>query len=187
MKVAALLLAAGKSSRFGANKLLHLLDGQPIALRSAVSLKSAFPSAVAVVSPGSPVQALLEQAGLHTVVSEHAEQGMGESLKTGIATTRDADAWVVALADMPFIRPATHLAIERALRRGAAIAAPAWLGERGHPVGLAARFRNDLLALAGDAGARFILKSHAGEIQLIEVDDPGVLKDIDTPADLPLR
>jgi molybdenum cofactor cytidylyltransferase len=187
MKVAALLLAAGKSSRFGANKLLHPLDSQPIALRSAVSLKSAFPQALAVVSPGSPLLELLTHAGLRTVVSERAHEGMGESLKTAIAATREADAWIVALADMPFIRPATHLAIERALRHGAVIAAPAYQGERGHPVGLSGRFRDDLLALEGDAGARFILKNNARDIRLVEVDDPGVLKDIDTPADLPLR
>jgi molybdenum cofactor cytidylyltransferase len=185
MKIAALLLAAGKSSRFGANKLMHPLNDQPIALHAAIALKSAFPDALAVVSPGSPVQAVLEQAGLRAVVSERAAEGMGESLKTGIAATQDADGWVVALADMPFIRPATHLAIERALRRGAAIAAPTCEGERGHPVGLSSRFREELLSLEGDAGARFILKRHAAEIALIEVGDPGVLKDIDTPQDLP--
>ncbi|HEY4374643.1 MAG TPA: nucleotidyltransferase family protein [Burkholderiales bacterium] len=185
MNVAAILLAAGKSSRFGANKLLHPVDGRPIAVHAAIALHSAFPGALAVVSPGSPVQPLLEAAGLRTFVSERAAEGMGESLKTGIAATRDADGWVVALADMPFIRPLTHLNIERALRRGAAIAAPAYRGERGHPVGLGGRFRDDLLQLTGDAGARFILKNHADEIHLVDVDDPGVLKDIDTPQDLP--
>ncbi|HEX4328210.1 MAG TPA: nucleotidyltransferase family protein [Burkholderiales bacterium] len=185
MNVAAILLAAGKSSRFGANKLLHPLQGVPIALHAAASLKAAFPDALAVVSPGSPLQALLENAGLRTVVSERAHEGMGESLKSGITATSEADGWVVALADMPFIRPTTHLNIERALRRGAAIAAPAYQGERGHPVGLSGRFRNELLALTGDAGARFVLKQHAQEIHLVEVDDPGVLKDIDTPQDLP--
>jgi len=185
MNIAALLLAAGKSSRFGANKLMHPLGGMPIALHSAIALKSAFPHALAIVSPGSPVRAVLEQAGLRTVVSERAAEGMGESLKTGVAATREADGWVVALADMPFIRPTTHLSIERALRRGAAIAAPAYEGERGHPVGLSARFRDELLSLEGDAGARFILKRHATGIALIEAGDPGVLKDIDTPQDLP--
>jgi len=184
MKIAAILLAAGKSSRFGANKLLHPLAGTPIALRSAASLLTACPQAVAVVSPGSALQPLLEAAGLHAVVSERAHEGMGESLKSAIAATPDADGWVVALADMPYVQPATHTAIMRALADGAAIAAPVYRGERGHPVGLSARFREDLLALEGDAGARMILKSHAHEIRLVEVDDPGVLKDIDTPADL---
>ena len=122
---------------------------------------------------------------MRTLVCEKAADGMGESLKTGIAATQGADGWIVALADMPFIRPATHLGIARALQRGAVIAAPAYRGERGHPVGLSGRFRDELLSLEGDAGARFILKRHAEQIHLVEVDDPGVLKDIDTPQDLP--
>jgi molybdenum cofactor cytidylyltransferase len=184
MKIAAILLAAGKSSRFGANKLLHPLEGTPIALRSAASLAAACPGALAVVSPGSPLQPLLEAAGLRTVVSERAHEGMGESLKTAIAATRDADGWLVALADMPYVQPATHSAIIQALADYAVIAAPSYRGQRGHPVGLSALFRDDLLALSGDAGARMILKDHASDIQLVEVNDPGVLKDIDTPADL---
>jgi molybdenum cofactor cytidylyltransferase len=184
MTIATILLAAGKSMRFGANKLVYPLDGKPLVLHSAASLKAAFPDALAVVSPGSPLKALLEAQGMATVVSERANEGMGESLKSAVEATRDANGWLVALADMPFIRPETHRRIAQALRDGAPIAAPSYRGERGHPVGLSARFRDELLALTGDAGARFIIKSHADEIELIEVDDPGVIKDIDTPADL---
>jgi molybdenum cofactor cytidylyltransferase len=184
MTVAAILLAAGKSTRFGANKLMHPLDGQPLALHAAAALKAACPDALAVVASNSPLKPLLEQAGLTIVVCERAHDGMGESLKTAIEATRAANGWLVALADMPFVRPDTHRRIIQAIQDGAAIAAPAYRGERGHPVGLSARFRDELLALTGDAGARFIIKAHTGEIRLIEVDDPGVLKDIDTPADL---
>lgn len=184
MTIAAILLAAGKSSRFGANKLMHPLNGRALALHSAASLKAACPDALAVVSPGSPLKALLEAQGMTVVVSERAHEGMGESLKSAVESTRDADGWIVALADMPFIRPDTHSRIAQALEDGAAIAAPAYRGERGHPVGLSNRFLDELLALNGDAGARFIIKSHVDEIKLIDVDDPGVVKDIDTPADL---
>jgi molybdenum cofactor cytidylyltransferase len=184
MNIAAILLAAGKSSRFGANKLMHPVGGRPIALAAALALKAACPDALAVVAPGSPLKELLEQAGLATVVCEKAREGMGESLKTAIAATREADGWLVALADMPYILPTTHRKIVLALQDGAALAAPTYRGERGHPVGLGARFRDDLLALTGDAGARSILKTNTSEIELVEVDDPGVLKDIDTPDDL---
>jgi molybdenum cofactor cytidylyltransferase len=184
MSIAAILLAAGRSSRFGANKLMHPLQGTPIALRAAASLAAACPDALAVVAPGSPLTALLQQAGLATVVCERAHEGMGESLKTAISATPDADGWLIALADMPFIDPRTHRRVIQALEDGALIAAPSYRGERGNPVGLSARFRNELLALGGDAGARFIIKAHAGDMQLIDVDDRGVLKDIDTPDDL---
>jgi molybdenum cofactor cytidylyltransferase len=186
MTIAAILLAAGKSSRFGANKLMHPLNGRPIALHAAAALKAACPDALAVVSPGSPLKELLEHAGLATVDCERAHEGMGASLQSAIAATQNAGGWLIALADMPYIQPATHRRIVLALQQGAALAAPAYRGERGHPVGLGARFRDELLNLSGDAGARAILKTHAGEIELIEVDDPGVLKDIDTPGDLEL-
>jgi molybdenum cofactor cytidylyltransferase len=91
---------------------------------------------------------------------------------------------VVALADMPYIKPETARIIARALSEGAAIAAPAYRGERGHPVGFARRFLDDLTGLRGDAGARDILKAHPDWITLYEVDDPGVLRDIDEPSDL---
>jgi molybdenum cofactor cytidylyltransferase len=85
---------------------------------------------------------------------------------------------------MPFILPATIGKIAASLAEGAAIVAPAYRGERGHPVGLSARFRAQLQALRGDEGARSVLRENAGLIKLIEVDDPGVCRDIDTPDDL---
>ena len=79
-----------------------------------------------------------------------------------------------------------HLAakIAAALAAGAPIAAPVYQGVRGHPVGISSAFRQQLEALSGDEGARSVLRNNAHMIELIEVDDPGVCRDIDTPADL---
>lgn len=184
---AGILLAAGSSKRFGANKLLHLLDGRPIALRSAASFREAFAAPVAVTRTGSPLAPLLEALGYRVVECARADEGMGASLAAGVAASRDAPGWVVALADMPFIRPVTHARVAAALQGGAALVAAAHRGERGHPVGIGARFRDDLLALEGDAGARHIVRAHPALMTLVECDDPGVLADIDTPADLPGR
>jgi molybdenum cofactor cytidylyltransferase len=101
-----------------------------------------------------------------------------------VRASADAHGWVVALADMPYIKPETARIIARALSEGAAIAAPAYRGERGHPVGFARRFGDELSALRGDAGAREILTAHPDWVTLYEVDDPGVLRDIDEPSDL---
>jgi molybdenum cofactor cytidylyltransferase len=109
---------------------------------------------------------------------------MGVSLAEGVRAASDAHGWVVALADMPYIRPDTVRVIARALAEGAAIAAPAYRGARGHPVGFARRFFDELSALRGDAGAREILHAHPDWVTLYEVDDPGVLRDIDEPSDL---
>ncbi|MBI2316568.1 MAG: nucleotidyltransferase family protein [Betaproteobacteria bacterium] len=181
-----ILLAAGSSTRFGSNKLLHKLpDGTPIAAAAARNLRSALPRTIAVVRPGARRLAqLLREAGCAVVTSRNAANGMGASLASGVRASSDADGWVVALADMPFIRPASIKAVAARLAQGAAIAAPSLAGRRGHPVGLARRFRGDLLGLRGDQGARALLERHSEQIRLIESDDPGVLRDIDTPDDL---
>jgi molybdenum cofactor cytidylyltransferase len=185
------LLAAGYSTRFGSNKLLHPLPagtpdaGVPIALASARHFIEVLPEPVAVIRPrAQKLGKILRDAGCNTVVCKNAAEGMGVSLAEGVRAADDAHGWVVALADMPYLRPDTVRIIAKALSEGAAIAAPSYRGERGHPVGFARRFLDDLSALRGDAGARDILKAHPDWVTLYEVDDPGVLRDIDKRSDL---
>ncbi len=179
-----ILLAAGSSKRFNGNKLLHPIDGVPIALRSAASFLKAMPGAIAVVAPQSPLKTLLEAAGFGVIECPRAHEGMGASLAAGVTATQDAQGWVVALADMPFILSTTHTRVAQALADGADLIAAAYRGERGHPVGIGPRFRDQLLALEGDAGARHIVRANPGLLQQIECDDPGVLRDIDSRDDL---
>ena len=185
------LLAAGYSTRFGSNKLLHPLPagspeaGVPIALAAARRLVEALPDSVAVIRPrAQKLGKLLRDAGCRTVVCKNAAEGMGVSLAEGVRSAADAHGWVVALADMPYLKPETVRVVAKALSDGAAIAAPSYRGERGHPVGFARRFKDELLTLRGDAGAREILKAHPDWITLYEVEDPGVLRDVDEPSDL---
>ena len=186
-----ILLAAGSARRFGANKLLQPLPagsphaGLPIALAAARHLVEALPDCVAVLRPrAQKLGKILRGAGCKTVVCKDAAEGMGVSLAAGVRAADDAGGWVIVLADMPFVRPETIRTIAGALGDGAAIAAPSYRGERGHPVGFARRFRDDLSTLRGDAGARAILEEHPDWITLYDVDDPGVLRDIDAPSDL---
>src|SRR5258706_4362094 len=141
-----ILLAAGYSKRFGSNKLLQTLPagtpeaGTPIGLAAARHLLEALPESIAVVRPRAQKLAkLLGDAGCNTVVCKNASEGMGTSLAAGVRATADADGWIVALADMPFIRPETIRIVTKALQEGAAIAAPSFHGVRGHPVGFARR------------------------------------------------
>lgn len=184
--IAGVLLAAGSGSRFGGEKLLHPLeDGVAIAAHAARNLLAVVPEVVAVVRWGDfPLYDMLEEEGCQVTMFQGAARGMGASLAHGIGQARGADGWLVALADMPRIAPATIAAIAGALRRGADIAAPAYRGERGHPVGFAARLRDELLALDGDEGARAVLARHRDALQLVECPDPNVLYDIDRKSDL---
>lgn len=181
-----ILLAAGASTRFGADKLLHpLAGGTTVAAAALANLRSALPHVIAVVRPGATaLENLLSTAGATVILCADADEGMGASLASAVRATTYVDGWVIALADMPFIRPPTIAKIVASLAAGAPIVAPAYRGERGHPVGLSARFRPQLEALRGDEGARGLLEKNADLIKLIEVDDPGVRHDIDTPADL---
>jgi molybdenum cofactor cytidylyltransferase len=191
MSVRGILLAAGYSKRFGSNKLLQALPegsadaGTPIALAAARHFLEALPDSVVVVRPrAQKLAGILRDAGCNTVVCKNAGEGMGTSLAAGVRATSDADGWIVALADMPFIRPDTIRAVAKALQDGAAIVAPSFRGERGHPVGFARRFYEELASLHGDDGARQLLKQHPDAVTLYEVEDPGVVRDIDQPSDL---
>lgn len=184
-----ILLAAGAGSRFGGDKLLHpLADGVAIAAHAARNLAAAGLSVTAVVRPGDfPLADMLEQEGCHVTMCPDAAQGMGASLAHAIRAERNAGGWVVALADMPRIRPDTIKRIAEAVGAGAAIAAPRFQGTRGHPVGFAARLGNELVSLTGDSGARAVLERHRDAVLLIDCEDPGVLLDIDAHSDLDRR
>jgi molybdenum cofactor cytidylyltransferase len=186
-----ILLAAGYSKRFGSNKLLQSLPagspeaGTPIGLAAAKHLLEALPESIAVVRPRAQKLArILRDAGCNTVVCKNAGDGMGTSLAAGVRSTSDASGWIVGLADMPFIRPETIRTVAKALHDGAAIAAPSFQGRRGHPVGFARRFYEELSSLHGDNGARQFLEQHPEWVKVFEVDDPGVVRDIDEPSDL---
>jgi molybdenum cofactor cytidylyltransferase len=187
MEPVGILLAAGRSVRFGANKLLHHLpDGSPLGAVSARVLCGVLTQVVAVVRVGDDALAeTLHSAGADIVVCPHADAGMGASLACGIGATRQAAGWVVGLADMPCLRPATIHAVVEALKAGAALAAPVLPdGHRGHPVGFAAEWGDALCALRGDQGARALLHRHADRLTPILTEDIGCLLDVDIPSDI---
>jgi molybdenum cofactor cytidylyltransferase len=183
--IAGILLAAGAGTRFGGRKLLHPLpSGTSIGLAALRNLKSALPHVVAVVRPGDhELRELLARERVPIVACAEADRGMGHSLAAGVAAAFDADGWVIALGDMPHVRPETIRGVAEAMAQGAELVVPVFAGQRGHPVGFGGRFRDHLLALSGDAGARAVLATHASAVLQLEVDDPGVVQDVDTPAD----
>jgi len=179
--IVGILLAAGEGRRFGAGKLVHRLDdGTPMALASARRLTAALDDVIAVVADSrSEVAELLDDAGLCIVVNPLAGEGMGTSIACGVAARPGAEAWIIALGDMPYVPQSAIRAVVDRLSGGADIAAPHYRGQRGHPVGFSRRHATALMRLRGDEGARAVLNRHRQSLELIEVHDPGVVLDID--------
>jgi molybdenum cofactor cytidylyltransferase len=195
MRIVGIVLAAGRGSRFGGDKLLAPLvtpvpgvpAGTPVGIASAIHAGQALAEVIVVLRPGdADLAAGMRAAGLATIECANADEGMGATLACGVAAAREADGWVVALADMPWILPSTIASVAAALATGADIVAPAYRGKRGHPVGFARRHRDALLATSGDAGARELIATSRETITLLAIDDPGVLRDVDVPGDLAL-
>ncbi len=183
-----MLLAAGRGTRFGGDKLRARLsggsDGPTIGAAAGRHLIEALPTSVGIVRVGDKaLVAELLAVGLRIVECANADDGMGASLACGVRATHDAHGWVVALGDMPWIDPATIRAVAAAIASGASIAAPSFRGTRGHPVGFGRGHVHALCALTGDAGARSIVERERASVTLIDVDDAAVLRDIDTPGD----
>ena len=184
--ISGILLAAGAARRFGGGKLLHLLpDGTPIGLASLRNLEAALARVVVVIRPEDhAIARLYAEARAQTIVCTDADRGMGHSLAAGVAHEAQARGWVVTLADMPNVMPSTIRAIATTLSEQGGIVVPYLGAERGHPVAFSQDFREELLGLHGDSGARSVLQAHPGEVHRLQVDDPGIIEDIDTPADL---
>jgi molybdenum cofactor cytidylyltransferase len=185
--MAAILLAAGRSTRMGEqSKLLLTSGGEPIARRSAKTLLTAGVDPLVVVIP--PESPTLRGAfkGLNALIVENhrRDEGMSTSIAAGVSKLGERDEGLaVVLGDMPLIEADTvKMLCRRFSLSSKGIALPLYKGRRGHPVIFdLAKYREELLSLEGDRGAKSILKAHSEDILEVEVDDQGVVVDIDTP------
>ena len=184
--IVGILLAAGRGTRFGGDKLLAVLpDGECVGAAAARNLLAVLPEVVAVVRPDdAALAAALGANGVRIVRCASADDGMGASLACAVRAWPGAAGWIVALADMPWIQPSTIARVAGAVTGGAVVAAPFHGEARGHPVGFGRSCYDALAALTGDEGAKSVVASHRDRIARIDVDDAGILRDIDTPADL---
>lgn len=191
--VTGLVLAAGRGRRFDPsgihNKLLQPLpDGRPVIVAGIDAMRGAgLDAVVAVVPPDSTALCrVLISAGARVVECATADSGMAESLKAGILATSPTCGWVVALGDMPFVRASTIAQLAHALCHGDGTSAVVpWFGHRrGNPVAFPVAWRQRLLGLSGDEGARHLLSRNPSLHLQVQVQDAGILRDVDRPEDL---
>lgn len=156
-----------------------------MAIAAAASLRSVCSDTIVVLRPRhDELASLLIAVGCKVIFCTDASAGMGHSLAAGVRATSDASAWVVALADMPFIATASYKAVVSRLRLGASLVATEYQGQRGHPVGFSRIWLGPLTAMTGDQGGKTLLEKHRKDLVICPVEDPGVLRDIDRREDL---
>jgi molybdenum cofactor cytidylyltransferase len=160
-----LVLASGRGERFLASggrgsKLQALLEGRPVIEHTLAAVRA---------------------SGLPFHVEAAGHPGMGDSIAAGVRATADAGGWLVLPADLPLVRPESLRAVARALAV-ASIVLPLHQGTRGHPVGFAREHGPALMALAGSEGAAALVR--ATPPLKLELEDEGVVTDIDTLEDL---
>lgn len=184
--IAGLVLAAGRGTRFGGDKLLAPLHGHPVLFWSAAAVAAEVDALYVVVPPGHGAR-VAALGGMPAVVVEHAgrDAGMASSIGAGVAALPEAvEAVVIALGDQPSVTPAVvRLLCDRWRAGGVAAVVPQYQEGRGPPVLFGRASFGALRALTGDAGARSVLDALGDAVGTVPLADVGLV-DVDTPAAL---
>lgn len=184
-RVAAVVLAAGASTRMGEPKPLVTLGGRTMlaTVLDAVAGSSVDETVVVLGAEADRVRRAVSMNGVQVVENPRFAEGMSSSLRAGVAAlSPTTDAFFVVLADAPFVRSSTFDALQAARERtGARIALPTYRGARGNPVLIDRSLADEVERITGDRGCRELRFRHPTEVVEVPVDDPGVLVDVDTP------
>jgi len=164
-RVAVIILAAGQSTRFGAAKM------------------KSFTNVTVVVSKEDKLSRTLSGLGVSVVVSENSINGMSQSIIAGVQSQLNADAWLIALGDMPYVKSETvsMLAEQSTINN---IVVPVCDRRHGNPVIFGRTFQSSLISLQGDIGAKQLIQDNSSLVVKVSIQDQGVLLDIDQPDDL---
>jgi molybdenum cofactor cytidylyltransferase len=186
-RIAAVVLAAGRSTRMGAvNKLIAEIGGKPLVRIAAEQALASRASPVIVVTghERERVEAALNGLPVRVAHNPDYAEGLGTSLKAGIAAVpENADGAIICLGDMPQVNAALIDKLITALNpeSGALVVVPSIAGRRGNPVVWSRRFFNDLMAINGDIGARHLIGSYTEAVVEVPVEGDAALIDVDTP------
>lgn len=189
--IAAIVLAAGQSTRMGSCKLL-LPFGELTILETVVknAISSLADSVIVVIAPGLPKELVerLIKMGSIVAVNEMQQSQMIDSLRIALTKLRecasDIESFIVMLADQPAIGHEIVDALIAAHRQtGSGIVIPTFAGRRGHPVLLSGRYIDELISYHGKHGLRSFISEHSSDVFELPVDTDAILRDIDTKED----
>lgn len=185
VRVGAVLMASGFSRRFGRSKLLETIEGTPMIQRAFQAVPPELFCRAAAVSACPRILALAEERGYLPIPNPRAAEGISASVRLGLSALLDMDGVLFAVCDQPWLkRSSTQRLLEQFSAAPNLICALGWQGQRGNPVIFPSALFPELLDLTGDRGGGRVIQAHPGLLRLVDVEDPGQLRDVDTPEDL---
>ena len=186
MRIGGVLLAAGKSRRFGSNKLLADAGGIPLAKRAMAAMASLNLDRAAAVVSDPVVEQMAKDAGLEAIMNPAPEMGQSSSIRAGVRAMSDMDAVLLMVADQPRL---THASLKKMMdafvQGGGHLACLKDETHAGNPAIFSSEYFDELLSLEGDRGAKGILRKHKDRLataaccmegELLDADDPEALK-----------
>jgi molybdenum cofactor cytidylyltransferase len=178
-KIAVILEAAGNSTRFGSNKLLHIMDdGRPMIASIFDAVRPLDVYKKILVTQYDDIAEMA--AGFDVVMNDRPDLGISRSMQLGLAAAGDADAYMFCVCDQPGLSTSTIKKLIEAYKKGTAgIVSLAWQGKMCNPKIFSSRYREELMRLSGDTGGRQIIASHEDDILLVEASSEDEVKDID--------
>ena len=189
MRAVAIVPAAGSAERFGGKKLLTLIDDEPLLDHTIRALLEGGASEIVVVV-GRDARAELERdvnglldPRVRAVENHDPSRGMFSSIQEGVAQAQ-GDLFLVLPGDMPFVSADTVRAVIEKFEAKPAIVSPRYRGKRGHPVALPASLRDEIAAADPRGNLHEVIKKHTEMRVDLDVDDPGIVRDVDTVGDL---
>lgn len=184
MKLGCVVMAAGKSSRFGENKLAQVLEGRSLIQRTLDAIPRELFSQVVVVTGDDAVASLAGEYGFSVVENRQPEKGVSHTISLGLSRLIDCDGVLFTVSDQPMLRQATiSRLVQGFLETPDGIVAAAHDGKRGNPCLFSKAFFPELLTLSGDTGGSAVIRRHEDALRLVETAAQE-LADCDTKEDL---
>lgn len=185
MKINLILLASGNSNRFQGNKLLAVVNDKPMYMNVVEKiLKLNFNKIILVTQYPEIKSALLEQP-IQVVMNKNSELGISHSIKLGIQTDMEADAYMFMVCDQPFISLVSiESLIYRFIKSDKGMACIEYKGKLGNPAIFSEKYKNELLNLEGDVGGKSIMKKHLDDLERVQINHEVEMMDIDTREEL---
>ena len=177
--IAIILLAAGQSSRFGSNKLLHIMDdGRPMISSILDAVRAQKRCRHILVTQYAEVSALAPD--FEVVVNTHPELGISHSMQLGLEAAGEADACMFCVCDQPGVSASTvRRLIDAYLAASAGIVSLSWENRMYNPKVFSSRYRDELMSVSGDTGGRQIISDHRDDLLLVEAESEDEVRDID--------